>query len=40
MWIKWFKNENENTREEEKQIEKPNEIVDIAEKITEFNDQT
>ena len=40
MWIKWFKNENENTTEEEKQIEKPNEIVDIAEKIIEFNDQT
>ena len=32
------KNEIENISEEEKEIEKPNKIVDIAEKILEFND--
>ena len=26
--------------EEEKEIEKPNDIIDIVEKILEFNDQT
>ena len=35
-----LKNEIENTSEEEKEIEKPNEIVDIVEQILEFNDQT
>ena len=35
-----LKNEIENMSEEEKQIDKPNEIVNIAEKIFEFNDQT
>ena len=34
-----LKNEIENMGEEEKEIEKPNEIIDIAEKITEFNNQ-
>ena len=32
------KNEIENLSEEEKEIEKPNKIVDIAEKSLEFND--
>ena len=35
-----FKNEIENMFEEEKEIEKPNEIVDIVEKIIEFNNRT
>ena len=35
-----LKNEIENIKEEEKEIEKPNEIVDIVEKIFEFNRQT
>ena len=35
-----LKNEIENMSEEEKQIDKPNEIVNIAEKFFEFNDQT
>ena len=34
-----LKNEIENMGEEEKEIEKPNEIIDIVEKITEFNNQ-
>ena len=33
------KNKIENMREEEKEIEKPSEIIDIAEKILEFNKQ-
>ena len=33
-----LKREAENMSEEEKEIEKPNEIIDIAEKILEFND--
>ena len=32
-----LKNEIENMSEEEKEIEKPKEIVDIVEKILEFN---
>ena len=32
-----FKNEIENMGEEEKEIEKPNEIIDIFEEIREFN---
>ena len=35
-----LKNEIENMNEEEKEIEKPNEIVDIVEKIIEFNNRT
>ena len=35
-----LKNEIENMSEEEKEMEKPNEIVDIVKKILEFNDQT
>ena len=35
-----LKNEIEGMGEEEKEIEKPNEIIDIVEKILEFNDQT
>ena len=35
-----LKNEIENTSEEEKEIEKPNEIEYIVEQILEFNDQT
>ena len=35
-----LKNEIENMSEKEKEIEKPNEIVDIVEKILEFNDRT
>ena len=34
------KNEIENMGKKEKEIEKPNEIVDIVEKILEFNDRT
>ena len=34
-----LKNEIENMNEEEKEIEKPNEIVDIVEKILEFSKQ-
>ena len=34
-----FKNEVENMSEKEKEIEKPNKIVDIAKKILEFNKQ-
>ena len=34
-----LKNEIEDFSEEEKEIEKPNEIVDIVEKILEFNEQ-
>ena len=34
-----LKNEIENMSEEEKEMEKPNEIVDIVKKILEFNDQ-
>ena len=33
------KNKIENMREEEKEIEKPSEIIDIVEKILEFNKQ-
>ena len=33
-----LKNELENMSEEEKEIEKPNEVVDIVEKILDFND--
>ena len=33
-----LKREAENMSEEEKEIEKPNEIIDIVEKIPEFND--
>ena len=32
-----LKNETENMSEEEKEIEKPNEIIDTVEKILEFN---
>ena len=35
-----LKNEIENVSKEEKEIEKPNEIVDIVEKIIEFNNRT
>ena len=35
-----LKNKIENMGKEKKEIEKPNRIVDIAEKILEFNDQT
>ena len=35
-----LKNEIENMSEEEKEMEKPNEIVDIVKKILEFNCQT
>ena len=35
-----FKNEIGNMFEEEKEIEKPNDIVDIVEKIIEFNNRT
>ena len=35
-----LKNEIENMSEEEKEMEKPNEIVDIVKKILEFNGQT
>ena len=35
-----LKNEIENMSEEEKEMEKPNEIVEIVKKILEFNDQT
>ena len=35
-----LKNEIANMSEEEKEMEKPNEIVDIVKKILEFNDQT
>ena len=35
-----LKKETENTSEEGKEIEKPNEIIDIVEKILEFKDQT
>ena len=34
-----LKNEIENMGEEEKEIEKPNKITDIAEEILEFNKQ-
>ena len=34
-----LKNEIENMEEEEKEIEKPNEIVNIVEEILEFNKQ-
>ena len=34
-----LKKETENTSEEGKEIEKPNEIIDIVEKILEFNKQ-
>ena len=34
-----LKNETENMSEEEKEIEKPNEIVNIVEEILEFNKQ-
>ena len=34
-----FKNEIENMSEKEKEIEKPSEIVNIVEKILEFNKQ-
>ena len=34
-----FKNEFEDMSEEEKEIEKPNEITNIVEKILEFNKQ-
>ena len=34
-----FKNEFEDMSEEEKEIEKPNEIINIVEKILEFNKQ-
>ena len=34
-----LRKEIENMSEKEKQIEKPNGVVDIAEKILEFNDQ-
>ena len=34
-----LENEIEDLSEEEKEIEKPNEIVDIVEKILEFNEQ-
>ena len=34
-----FKNEVEDMSEEEKEIEKPNQIINIAEKILEFNKQ-
>ena len=33
-----LKREAENMSEEEKEIEKPSEIIDIIEKILEFND--
>ena len=33
-----LKREVQNMSEEEKEIEKPNEIIDIVEKILEFND--
>ena len=36
--LSYLKNEIENKSEEEKQIGKPNEIVDIVEKVLEFND--
>ena len=36
--LSYLKNEIENKSEEEKQIDKPNEIVDIVEKVLEFND--
>ena len=35
-----LKKEIENMSEEEKEIEKPNEIMDIVEDVLEFNDQT
>ena len=35
-----FKNEIENMRGKEKENEKPNEIVNIVEKILDFNDRT
>ena len=35
-----LKKEIENMSEEEKEIEKPNEIMDIVENVLEFNDQT
>ena len=35
-----LKKETENMSEEEKEIEKPNEVIDIFEKFFEFNDQT
>ena len=34
-----LKNEIKNMGEEEKEIEKPNEIIDVVEKILEFNKQ-
>ena len=38
-WLSDLKNEIENISEEEKEIEKPNEIVNIVEEILEFNKQ-
>ena len=35
-----LKKETDNMSEEEKEIEKPNEVIDIFEKFFEFNDQT
>ena len=35
-----FKNEIENMNEEEKEIDKPNQIVDIVKKFLAFNDRT
>ena len=37
--LTYFKNEFEHMNEEEKEIEKSNEIIDIVEKILEFNKQ-
>ena len=34
-----LKNETENMDEEEKETEKPNEIIDVVEEIIEFNKQ-
>ena len=38
--LSYLKKVIENMSEEEKEIEKPNEIVDLVEKILDFNDQT
>ena len=38
--LSYLKKVIENMTEEEKEIEKPNEIVDLVEKILDFNDQT
>ena len=35
--LRYLRNEIENMSKEEKQIEKPNEIVNIVERILEFN---